>query len=98
MLLSSGIVSIPQSMCSKNQELEKEHTCVADTIEPVKQCPVLDDFFQTRLELSLPSKTLVSPSAVLSNLVSFLRCGKVEFSLNLMNSIVMSKKMHNLNC
>lgn len=98
MLLNSGIVSTPQSMCPRNQELQKEHVSVADTIEPVEQCPVLDDFFQTRLELSLPSKALVSPSAVLYNLVSFLRCGKVEFSLSLMNSIVMSKKLHNLNC
>ncbi|KAJ1415561.1 Signal transduction response regulator, receiver domain [Sesbania bispinosa] len=79
MLLSSGIVSTPQLTCPENQELQKEHRCIADTIEPIEQCPILNDFVQTRLELSSPLKTyvtLASHSALSSQLVNFLLCGK----------------------
>ncbi|KAG5064835.1 hypothetical protein JHK85_006018 [Glycine max] len=60
MLLGSGMVSTPQLMCPENQELQKEHTCVVDTVEPIEQCPILDDYVQTRLELSFPLKNYVS--------------------------------------
>nr|XP_027187942.1 histidine kinase 2 isoform X3 [Cicer arietinum] len=59
MLLSIGIVNTPKSMCPKNQELEKEHRCVEDSPESMEQCPILDDFVQTRIGLSFPWKTLV---------------------------------------
>lgn len=94
MLLSSGIVSTSQSTCPENQELQKEHRCVADTLEPIEQCPILDDFVQTRLELSFPLKahvTLASHSALLSNLVSFFLCGKVESLPKLKHVYVMPK-------
>ncbi|TKY45846.1 Histidine kinase 2 [Spatholobus suberectus] len=79
MLLSNGMVSTPQLMCPKNQELQKEHICVADTVEPIEQCPILDDYVQTRLELSFPWKnyvSLASHSALSTDLVSYLLCGK----------------------
>ncbi|KAG4964236.1 hypothetical protein JHK84_038862 [Glycine max] len=60
MLLSSGMVSTPQLICPENQELQKVHTCVADTVEPIEQCPILNDCVQTRLELSFPLKSYVS--------------------------------------
>ncbi|KAG5081799.1 hypothetical protein JHK86_005864 [Glycine max] len=79
MLLGSGMVSTPQLMCPENQELQKEHTCVADTVEPIEQCPILDDYVQTRLELSFPLKNYVSlalRSALSTDLVSYLHRGK----------------------
>ncbi|TKY45625.1 Histidine kinase 2 [Spatholobus suberectus] len=79
MLLSNGMVSTPQLMCPKNQELQKEYICVADTVEPIEQCPILDDYVQKRLELSFPWKnyvSLASHSALSTDLVSYLLCGK----------------------
>ncbi|XP_061361128.1 histidine kinase 2 [Gastrolobium bilobum] len=79
MLLSSGIVSTPQLICPENQELQKEHRCVAEIVEPVEQCPIVDDNVQTRLELSFVLKkylSLTSHSALSSNLVNCLLCGK----------------------
>jgi len=94
MLLGSGMVSTPQLMCPENQELQKEHTCVADTVEPIEQCPILDDYVQTRLELSFPLKNYVSlalRSALSTDLVSYLHRGKVETLLKLRHVFVMPK-------
>nr|KYP48148.1 Hybrid signal transduction histidine kinase J [Cajanus cajan] len=60
MLLSSGMISTPQLTCPGNQESQKEYICVAETVETIEQCPILDDYDQTRLELSFPSKNHVS--------------------------------------
>ncbi|CAJ1971586.1 unnamed protein product [Sphenostylis stenocarpa] len=79
MLLSSGMVSTPQLMCPENQELQTEHRCVADTVEPIEQCPILNDYVQTRVELSFPLKTyvpLASRIALSTDLISYLLCGK----------------------
>ncbi|GAU36289.1 hypothetical protein TSUD_255430 [Trifolium subterraneum] len=77
MLLSSGIINTPpQSMCLKNQEFQKEHRYVAESIE---QCPILDDFVHTRLGLSFPWKTYVTlDSALLTNWFNVLLCGKSQ--------------------
>jgi hypothetical protein len=77
MLLSSGIINTPpHSPCPKNQELQKEYRYVAEFIE---QCPILDDFVHTRLGLSFPWKTYVTlDSALLTNWLNVLFCGKVE--------------------
>ncbi|KAE9614677.1 putative histidine kinase response regulator and transcription factor RR-A-type family [Lupinus albus] len=79
MLLSSGIVNTSsQLICPENQELQKEHKCVADTVEPIEQCPLPDDYAPTRLELSFLLKkhvALASNSAPSSNLVNYLLCG-----------------------
>ena len=94
MLLGSGMVSTPQLMCPENQELQKVHTCVADTVEPIEQCPVLNDCVQTRLELSFPLKSyvsLASHSALPTDLVSYLHRGKVESLLKLRHVFVMPK-------
>ncbi|XP_057440900.1 histidine kinase 2 [Lotus japonicus] len=79
MLLSSGIISPQLLMCPENQELQREHGCVADSLESIEQCPILDDLVQARLELSFPLIPLVmmaSLSALSSNLVNFFLCGK----------------------
>jgi len=81
MLLSSGMVSTPQLMCPENQELRKEHLSVADTVEPIEQCPILNDYVQARIELSFPFKNYVSLSSGTSlstDLVSYFFRGKVE--------------------
>ena len=73
------MVSTPQLICPENQELQKVHTCVADTVEPIEQCPVLNDCVQTRLELSFPLKSyvsLASHSALPTDLVSY--CTSLE--------------------
>ncbi|KAK7299851.1 hypothetical protein RJT34_10679 [Clitoria ternatea] len=79
MLLSSGIVSSPQLMCPENRDLQMEPRYVADTVELIEQCPILDDYAQTRLEFSFLSKNyepLALHSALLSNLVNYLLPGK----------------------
>ncbi|OIW16430.1 hypothetical protein TanjilG_19146 [Lupinus angustifolius] len=72
MLLSSGILSTSsQLICPENPELQKEHSCVADTVEPIEQCPIPDDCAPTRLELSFLLKkhvALASNSAPSFNL------------------------------
>ncbi|XP_068485856.1 histidine kinase 2 isoform X2 [Phaseolus vulgaris] len=60
MLLRSGMVSTPQLMCPENEESKKERICVADTVEPIEQCPILNDYVQARLELSVSFKNYVS--------------------------------------
>ncbi|KAL2316575.1 hypothetical protein Fmac_030451 [Flemingia macrophylla] len=79
MLLSSGMISAPQLTCPENQELQKEHLCVADSVEPIEQCPILDDYEQTRLGLSFPLRnyvSLASHSALWTDFVSCLLGGK----------------------
>lgn len=94
MLLSSGTVSTSQLICPENQALQREHRCVADTVEPIEQCPILDDYVQRSIELSFllkKSASLTSNSALPSNLVNHLLCGKVEPLLKLRNVYVMPK-------
>ena len=91
MLLSSGIASSPQLVSPENQELQKEHRCFADTVEPIEQCPILNDYAQTRLELSFLLEkyvSLASHSLLSCNLVNCLLCGKVESLLKLRNVYV----------
>ncbi|KAL1347492.1 hypothetical protein AAHE18_07G009100 [Arachis hypogaea] len=80
MLLNSGIACNPQLVCCpENQELQKKHRCFADTVEPIEQCPILEDYVRTRIQLSFPFKKyvlLASHSLLSSNLVDFLFCGK----------------------
>ncbi|CAK8539007.1 unnamed protein product [Lathyrus sativus] len=75
-LLSSGIVNTPHSICPKNQEFSKESLCV---VESLAQCPVRDDFVEARTGLSLsfsfPWKTYVTLDfAPRSKLVNVLLC------------------------
>ncbi|XP_027329982.1 histidine kinase 2 isoform X2 [Abrus precatorius] len=82
MLLSSGIVSTSQLKCPENQDLQKEHRFVADAVEPMEQCPILDDYVQRRLELSFLLKkyvSLASHFAHASELVNYLLHGKNSF-------------------
>ncbi|XP_015972862.1 histidine kinase 2 [Arachis duranensis] len=80
MLLNSGIACNPQLVCCpENQELQKKHRRFADTVEPIEQCPILEDYVRTRIQLSFPFKKyvlLASHSLLSSNLVDFLFCGK----------------------
>lgn len=59
------MVSTPQLTCPENQELRKEHIRVMDTVEPIEQCPILNDYVQARLELSFLLKNYVSLAWVL---------------------------------
>lgn len=73
-LLSSGIVNTPHSICPRNQEFSKESRCVAESLE---QCPVPDGFVEarTRLSFSFPWKTYVTLDiAPRSKLVNVLLC------------------------
>ncbi|XP_058742784.1 histidine kinase 2 isoform X2 [Vicia villosa] len=70
-LLSSGIVNTPHSICPK------ESRCVEESLE---QCPVRDDFVEARtgLPFSYPWKTYVTLDfAPWSKLVNVLLCGIV---------------------
>ncbi|KAK7258364.1 hypothetical protein RIF29_23937 [Crotalaria pallida] len=99
MLLSSGVVGTSQLVCPENQELQKEHTCVADTVEPVGQCPIPDYYAPARLELSFllkKSESSASNSALSSNSVNYLLCGKniMKFRIILaLQNIVQSWKL-----
>ncbi|XP_050903508.1 histidine kinase 2 isoform X3 [Lathyrus oleraceus] len=73
-LLSSGIVNTPHSICPKSQEFSKESQCVAESLE---ECPVRDDFVEARtgLSFSFPWKTYVTLDFVpWSKLVNVLLC------------------------
>ena len=86
MLLRSGMVSTPQLMCPENEESKKERICVADTVEPIEQCPILNDYVQARLELSVSFKnyvSLASGTALSTDLVSYFLRGKVESLLKI---------------
>ncbi|KOM46329.1 hypothetical protein LR48_Vigan07g003300 [Vigna angularis] len=79
MLLSSSVVSTPQLTCPENQELRKEHIRVMDTVEPIEQCPILNDYVQARLELSFLFKnyvSLASGTSLSTDFVSYFLRGK----------------------
>ena len=80
MLISNGMVETPRLVCPQKQEFQKDHGCVAGNVEPVEQCPILDDYVWRKPELSLPvEKHGLSSSEfpLSSNLAYHLLRGKV---------------------
>ncbi|KAI4305667.1 hypothetical protein L6164_029019 [Bauhinia variegata] len=76
-LLSNGIDS-SQVICLEKQ-FSKDHPRVADNVESVEQCPVLDEYVQTNLELSVlvdKSISMAARSEHSSNFVNHLFYGK----------------------
>ncbi|KAI4308487.1 hypothetical protein L6164_031560 [Bauhinia variegata] len=76
-LLTNGIDG-SQVKCPEKQ-LSEDRPCVADNVESIEQCPILDDYAQRKLELSLlvdKSVSVALQSEHSSNLVNHLFCGK----------------------